>query len=436
MDKISQLSDDLLIKILSLVETRDAVAMSSLSKRWKSLWKLVPRLIFEDYSDEDEDAETKETHWRNLSHFVYGILLFHKAPVLETFHLNVASDLLALEVDSWVRIAVERYVRDLKISFHYDHGLIRLPSSLFRCETLETLELHRVILLEVPCQFRFRSIRTLRLLSVKYPDEECFCRIISSCPVVKNLDVETNNSNVAIFTINLPSLESLTVRDSLIECLPHEYLFVIYSNSLKLLNILDYFGEVSIIGNMLELVEANLQTLSRHENVLKSITSVKRLSLCLDGEAQYPTGNVFIQLVRLEICMCQENWSNMFVCMLQHSPKLQILKLVENHGMFVDRKIGWVQPSCVPECLLFNLKSFEWRNYQGSEEEKQVAIYILKNARRLVTAIIDPDSVKLVHRRKVLEDLEFATRGSRACELQWPERKLVQEQVLKLSLYH
>lgn len=54
MDKISRLSDDLPIKILSLVETKDAVAMSVLSKRWMSLWKLVPRLIFEDYLEEDE----------------------------------------------------------------------------------------------------------------------------------------------------------------------------------------------------------------------------------------------------------------------------------------------------------------------------------------------------------------------------------------------
>lgn len=261
MDKISQLSDDLIIKILSLVETKDAVAMSMLSKRWKSLWTLVPRLIFEDYSDEDKDAETKERHWRDLSHFVYGTLLYHKAPVLETFHLNFASDRLALEVDLWIRIAVERFVRDLKISFNYDHGLIRLPSSFFRCETLETLELHMVVLLEVPSRFSFRSLRTLRLRSVKYSDEELFCRIISCCPVLEDLDVEScNNDNVATFTVNVPSLRSLTVRNSLLECRPDNHLFVIHSHSLKLLSILDYCGEVSIIGNMPELVEANLQS--------------------------------------------------------------------------------------------------------------------------------------------------------------------------------
>ncbi|EFH40739.1 hypothetical protein ARALYDRAFT_918838 [Arabidopsis lyrata subsp. lyrata] len=37
---------------------------------------------------------------------------------------------------------------------------------------------------------------------------------------------------------------------------------------------------------MPELVEANLQTLSRHENVLKSLNSIRRLSLCLDVEVK------------------------------------------------------------------------------------------------------------------------------------------------------
>lgn len=123
MDKISQLSDDLLIKILSLVPTKDVVAMSVVSKRWMSLWTLVPRLVFDDYSSEDdEDEETNENHPRNLAQFVSGTLLLHKAAVLECFHLNIASECSASEIGLWVRIAVDRFVRDLKISFYYDHG--------------------------------------------------------------------------------------------------------------------------------------------------------------------------------------------------------------------------------------------------------------------------------------------------------------------------
>lgn len=83
----------------------------------------------------------------------------------------------------------------------------------------------------------------------------------------------------------------------------------------------------------------------------------------------------------------------------------------------MDRKGGWIQPSFVPECLLLNIKTFEWRDYEGREEEKQMAMYILKNARRLLTATINLDSVKLSRRLKVIEELVFASRGSRACKL-------------------
>ncbi|EFH38638.1 predicted protein, partial [Arabidopsis lyrata subsp. lyrata] len=43
--------------------------------------------------------------------------------------------------------------------------------------------------------------------------------------------------------------------------------------------------------------------------------------------AQYPTGTVLFQLVRLELCSCEDNWTNMLVSVLQHAPKLQVLKL-------------------------------------------------------------------------------------------------------------
>lgn len=45
-DRISALSDDLLVQILSHVPTKDAVATMILSKRWRSVWTMVPKLEF------------------------------------------------------------------------------------------------------------------------------------------------------------------------------------------------------------------------------------------------------------------------------------------------------------------------------------------------------------------------------------------------------
>ncbi|KAL0668548.1 hypothetical protein Bca4012_031252 [Brassica carinata] len=297
MDRLSQLPDDLLIKILSFVPTKDDVAMSILSKRWLSLWTSVPRVIFYDFSEEDsdEDEEGNEIHAiRSLSQFVFGTLLLHKAAVLERFHLNTTSECSLSQIGLWVRIAVDRFVHNLKISF-------------------------------------FITITVLFCFRVEF------------------IHWEYNP--------------------------PDDHMFVIRSQSLKRLRIVDYFGELDFIGNLLKLVDVNIQSFSYHANVLESFTFVRRLKVCLAGE---------------------------------------------DHGMLADRKVRkvrWIQPRRVPVCLFLHLKSFEWRDYEGTKVEKEVAIYILNNAKRLVTAAIYPFSVSLVRKHQKIEEVEIAIRTSRECGL-------------------
>ncbi|CDY31907.1 BnaC09g28370D [Brassica napus] len=293
----------------------------------------------------------------------------------------------ASEIDLWIRIAVDRFVRDLKIRFFPKYGIIRLPSTLFRCATLETLELRKVVISEVPSQVSFQSLKTFRLLFVKYADKESFVRLISDCPVLEDLVVETcHDDNVVTFTINVPSLEKFSIRNTLQDLETENDVFV--------------------------LVEANLLSVSCHAKVLESFSRLKGISLCLPEEVQYPTGIVLSQLVFLKICSCESNWMNMLMSVLQHSPKLKVLKLALNHSVTEDRKVFWTQPSCVPQCLLYHLETFKWRDYDGTDEvEKEMAIYILKNASRLVTATIYyPDLFEWERKLQM-------SRGSRSCKL-------------------
>ncbi|CAA7061856.1 unnamed protein product, partial [Microthlaspi erraticum] len=46
MDRISELSDELLIEILSRLPTKDAISTCKLSKRWKCLWMYLPKLDY------------------------------------------------------------------------------------------------------------------------------------------------------------------------------------------------------------------------------------------------------------------------------------------------------------------------------------------------------------------------------------------------------
>ncbi|CAN6918479.1 unnamed protein product [Brassica oleracea] len=332
MDRLSQFPDDLLIKILSFVRTKDDVAMSILSKGWLSLWTLVPRVIFDDFSEEDndEDEECNENHAiRSLSQFVSGTLLLHKAAVLKFFHLNIVLECSSFQIGLWVRIAFDRFVRDLKISFYHDHSLVMLPSRLFRCKTLETLEFYKVILLDIPSsQFSFHSLMKLHLLSVVYSDGESFCRLISNCPVLQELVVEIcHQQNVVTFTVDLPSLKNFSVGNTIQENPPDDHLFVIRSQSLKRLRIVDYFGQLDLIGILPKLVDANFNLFPTMP-MFWNIVSILLIS-CI--QARYPRGTVLFQLLRLELCSCDDSWTNMLVSLLQHFPKLQPLKHVLAH---------------------------------------------------------------------------------------------------------
>lgn len=100
---------------------------------------------------------------------------------------------------------------------------------------------------------------------------------------------------------------------------------------------------------------------------------------------------MFNQLVRLEICTCQQEWWNVLENFLLISPKLCILKLHQKH-LFgtTDPTVRWKEPSSVPGCFASHLETFEWRGYEGTEDEKKLASYILRNARRLKTVTIYP----------------------------------------------
>ncbi|KAK2660050.1 hypothetical protein Ddye_006583 [Dipteronia dyeriana] len=61
-DFISGLPNDILVQILSCLETKDVVKTSVLSSRWKNLWTFVYNLHFDDYDD-------KHCRSRNFENF-------------------------------------------------------------------------------------------------------------------------------------------------------------------------------------------------------------------------------------------------------------------------------------------------------------------------------------------------------------------------------
>ncbi|XP_018463912.2 FBD-associated F-box protein At3g49020-like [Raphanus sativus] len=329
--------------------------------------------------------------------------------------------------------------------YKYEGDLIRFTSVFCSCNnTLEILELS-TMLLDFPCRVGLKSLKMLHLINVKFRDEESVCNILCGCPILEDLTVnQRGNYDAETFTIAVPSLQRLTIVDTFLGKVSGGY--VINAPSLKYLNIkgvgAEWLGGIIssgedygffLIENATELVEAKIIGVIidihvHNEDILASLTSVKRLSLDFSPlKIKCPTGITFYQLVSLELNTRKTEWSNLLARMLDNSPKLQILKLIYTGHEYNDRPIfpfrlaeEWKQrPKCVPECLLFHLVTFQWTNYPWElKEELEVAKYILKNARWLkkATFYTEPEDVEtLEEKREILNELSSV--ASNSCHL-------------------
>ncbi|KAH0928618.1 hypothetical protein HID58_014345 [Brassica napus] len=388
MDRINQLPDELLLKILAMLPTmKDVVDTMLLSKRWQLLWMMVPRIKYKD--------TYKHPKYGSFSLFVDRSFFRHEAPVIEALHFKLGSICGSEDIHAWMRSADKRCV-------------LLLPWSLYRggCSMLVTLNIRNAVLvdnLEQPISFPF--LRTLSLESMKYPSGEFVKNLLSNCHVLENLDVEQCEAdNATIFTVIVPSLKSLVLK----------------TLENKLGN--------DAHGNMSKIVEAKLVLNTwKLWKKLGSIASFKRLYLCLPSlNDMYPAGSVFSSLVHLKICTCETEWVNVLMCVLKDSPSLRALKLHQCH--FLRSKEprpcwnpAWNESSSVPECLLSSIETFEWVKYEGAEEEKEVVAFVFRSAKCLKKATINFHSKTNDTDKKleVIKELFSSSRRSPACQLEF-----------------
>ncbi|RID67574.1 hypothetical protein BRARA_D02649, partial [Brassica rapa] len=348
LDRISQLPDDLLVKILSsLPTTKDVVATSVLSKQWRSLWKMVPRLKF--ICERPNDLQGFEDSARMT-------MLSLQAPYLQSLHLDVSFSQgyidHHIDLNKLVKIACGLHVRELVIKLLRQELDIFL--SLDECETLETLKLRgseESITLEVPSPCCLKSLRTLHLEDVVFDD--AVMDLLAGCDSLEDLMVSRyGHDDVETFTIAVPTLQDLAIDDEVGEGTCSKY--VINSPSLKTLKITASIESGScMIENAPELVEAKL--------FIKEV----------------PAGFIFNQLEYLQLFTCELKSWNFLMLMLDSCPNLQVLDINSDYHM----EIPWTPPNHVHEYLI-RLKTLNWYVIERIYGE-EAAKYILSNARRL-----------------------------------------------------
>ncbi|EOA27241.1 hypothetical protein CARUB_v10023350mg [Capsella rubella] len=393
MDRISGLPNELLVKILSLLPTKEVVSTSVLSKRWEFLWMWVPKLKFV-MNHFKPDLPIRDFITKNLP------LL--KPHVIESFHLQCFTTSFPPEdIKLWVDTSISRNVLELIIDCcdlsYIGKPVALLPSSLYTCNSLVTLKLTCEIIVDVPRTVCLPSLKTLELHCVVYSNEDSLKLLLSYCPVLEELIIERNrHDNVKTLVVMVPSLLRLTLPiDGGYSCDG----YVIVTPSLKYFEVPSLYGErfSYLITHMPKVEEADLFVEQDVEKLFESITSVKRLSLSvlldIEDENMYHYGIVFNHLEHLKLEIYRDNWSKLLVRMLEDSPKLRVLKLLVNGDPEYDEDyehVSWKynDETSVPKCLLDSLEIFEFAGYTGRPEERDFVSYIMKHACHLKSSSI------------------------------------------------
>ncbi|XP_028806287.1 F-box/FBD/LRR-repeat protein At1g16930-like [Neltuma alba] len=178
-DLIENLPDILLLHILSFLPTKEAVATSILSKRWRPFWQSLPILAIRDVDFHAYDLEV-------FVQFVDDVLLLGNLKFLNTFSLTCWTIRVPYEkLSSWINALIQSRVESIEIWFPSSFNT-KLPSNMFNSKTMKVLKLNGITFdslraVSLPC------LTVLYFDNVRCADLNCVAVLVSGCPILETL---------------------------------------------------------------------------------------------------------------------------------------------------------------------------------------------------------------------------------------------------------
>ncbi|XP_065626231.1 putative FBD-associated F-box protein At3g50710 [Quercus suber] len=412
MDRISNLSDSLLCHILWFLTTKEAVVTSILSRRWKTLWTLVLKLDFDSHeferiSSSDEEQSLNQHYHQDYGNNGYRFTFTHivtrawairnlnNANPIKHFRLCWDSnDFDPIHAETWVRAALtpELEVLDLLSGFTQP---FKLPSTLFNyAKSLVVLKLKEGIVVNPPpSSFGFPSLKTLLLHSVRYTNGDTFSELLSCCPVLQNLYLETCIPNYGNnFKIIVPTLETLHL--SLYPYLQRVCRLEINAPALKYLHFRAYIIEDRPLRNK------SLHLDPYFTECLPMFHNLAFLYFKADGCLWHVLPHLLHRAPNLAVLVFEKEYAESDVC---DEEDISIIKRMFNE--------------VVPICISSHLKTFHFKGFEGLTYELEFVGLILKTARFLKTMTVSSADIDSEEQFRVLKELLMLPRESRTCQI-------------------
>ncbi|XP_030469708.1 F-box/LRR-repeat protein 13-like [Syzygium oleosum] len=390
---LCNLPDEILLRVLDFLSTRDAVRMSVLSKRWKHLSKSIPSLIF------DEEDFFEKSRFLN---FVEGALSFRDLSPLKAFSLSCYVDNDESRINTWVDAAIRRKVQELHLCLLVEiHSPVKytLPCCIFRCETLVKFHLEMLHNFRVPSLVCLPNLKVLTLEYVGFGDDNSFEKLLA-CPSLEELSLKNcRGRQIKVLNIGAPNLLKLTiVQYDFFPGLNRDCQVRIHGARIKSLHYSGHYGggdhTISCPSSLVEAVitvfypaeEIPDQCADRVFKLLKDLSNVEHLTLFYEGlqdmnERQdlFDSFPVFRSLTQLKLDIRPTYLDcRALQVMLSQSPCLR--SLVFAAGLIEDSGIdGWTLDP-VPQCFLSSLKEIRICNFIADDHELLAVRVLLRTA--------------------------------------------------------
>ncbi|MBA0759265.1 hypothetical protein Gotri_022178 [Gossypium trilobum] len=379
VDRISNLPDSILGYILSFLSTKEAVATSLLSSKWRYLFALVSNLDFEL----DESSQMlKISTIKSFMCFVDRVLFFHNTVNINAFRLRCGKRVDSDRVYGWISAAIWRGVKHLGLSISLDN--FTLPGVLFTCITLITLKLETNLVLNVPKDVCLPNLKILHLKSIMFPKDDSVESLVSSCISLVELIIcncSTKKCNISHNSLKVLEIIRSVLYGSLVIDTPalayFNYTYSVASEySLKNLQSLIRadiaFLDIRFDSHQTK-ATAFFEGISNVNILILSSPSLKLLKCC----EPLP---IFPKLLHLNLYCDYHNFERGVANLLTDSGRLQ--------SLFFYQEALTNLPERVPHCILYQLKVIEISGFMTNKDCIGKAKYFLENASVLMKLII------------------------------------------------
>ncbi|XP_073303402.1 F-box/LRR-repeat protein At3g58900-like isoform X2 [Primulina huaijiensis] len=435
--KISHLPDCILHRILSYLPTKEVVATSILSKRWKHLWTEVTYFDFDDsmlYSSQTDFRHPLDV--TRFMNFVERVLLVREKSDMKRFRLSCRVCFSESSVHEWISAALRHNVQELDLCLFVQEPFT-LPWGVFDHSSLTAVRLEMNCTLQLPTCISFPYLRRLHLCLVTFPNDLLMQKLFSSCPFLEELAIlDCEWINMKCISIAIPSLKSLILDDlpfcsvddlrgCEIKIDAENLVFFKYCGYLSNeIHIYDLSSSALALINVPILCQRQREITSRTFKLFRGLKNVSSLRISSGAlESLFLADDVLDRLPIFENLTLLElrgqfggHCIELLMEFLYHFPKLQSLHFCEGLGCCKDD----CKMKLTPSHSLSNLKTVNYQNFYGTSTEIYFVKFLLKNAVTMMKMDVvwsksfsgDPKDQLMIENQ-----LHALPRGSRHCAL-------------------